>query len=60
VERVLGGGEIGLWDCRPPCAVCGDLQHFMANWPGTPARPLLSHPLDSHREPLAPQAWIAG
>ena len=59
--RLLGGPEMTLWDCRPPCPLCGDLMHFMASaGPGTPFRPLISHPGDSDASPLPPDAWMPG
>lgn len=58
---LLGGPDMTLWDCRPPCPLCGQLHHFMASpGPGTPVRPLLSSPGDHDLHPLPPQAWMAG
>jgi hypothetical protein len=58
---VLGGPQMTLWDCRPPCPLCGRLQHFMASpGRGTPKRLLLSVPHDAEEHPLPPQAWMAG
>ena len=59
--ELLGGADMTLWDCQPPCPLCGAAMHFMASpGPGTPARPLLSHRTDSEEHPLPPQAWMAG
>lgn len=59
-ERELGGADMSLWDCRPPCALCGGAMHHLAGLAGTPRRPLLSQPGDSDEHPLPPQAWMAG
>jgi hypothetical protein len=56
---LLGGPEMTLWDCRPPCALCGKDQHHMASpGPGTPFRPLTSDVPDSI-VPLPARAWMA-
>jgi hypothetical protein len=56
---LLGGPEFTLWDCQPPCPLCGRLMHHMASpGPGSIFRPLLSQPSDP--ETLPPQAWMVG
>jgi hypothetical protein len=53
-EMIAMLGEDGsLWDRRPPCPECGELQHFLASpGPSTPFRPLQSVPRDSDQNPL--------
>lgn len=56
---LLGGPEFSLWDCQPPCPLCGKLMHHMASpGPGSVFRPLLS--ARSHPEDLPAAAWLAG
>ncbi|HXA39645.1 MAG TPA: hypothetical protein VNW53_11640 [Phenylobacterium sp.] len=39
------GKATSLWDCRPPCPICGAGGHYMASLGhGTPFRPLLTPP----------------
>lgn len=58
---LLGGPEMTLWDCRPPCPFCGGpMLHLASPGRSTPMRPLTSHPGDSEQHPLPPQAWMAG
>lgn len=58
---VLGGPDMSLWDCRPPCPLCGAaMLHLASPGPGTPYRPLTSDPEDHDHDPLPPQAWMAG
>jgi len=59
MSATLRGWDMSLWDTRPPCPRCGELQHFMASTSrSTPMRPLLS----AHSDPenLPAQAWLAG
>jgi hypothetical protein len=60
MAQQLRGWDMTLWDCRPPCPLCGELQHFMAS-PGAsmPFRPMISAVPDSVL-PLPAQAWMPG
>ncbi|MDB5445685.1 MAG: hypothetical protein JWQ97_1002 [Phenylobacterium sp.] len=59
MTELLGGGDMTLWDCRPPCPLCGKLMHHMASpGPGSIFRPLLSAQPDP--ECLPPEAWLPG
>ena len=58
---LLRGGDMTVWDTRPPCELCGKLTHYMASpSAGTLMRPLLSSkgPLDP--DDLPADAWMAG
>lgn len=57
--HLLGGPQMTLWDCEPPCPLCHRRNHFMASPSrGTPMRPLLSRPPDAIV--LLPlEAWLA-
>ena len=57
---LLGGADMTLWDCRPPCPYCGQpMTHLASPARGTPYRPLTSDVPD-HIRPLPAQAWMAG
>lgn len=58
--EILGGPDMTVWDCRPPCEaeMCDGSMIFMASpGSGTPFRPLYT---TTFPETLPAQAWMAG